>query len=106
MASNLPEATPILTGLRAGHRGLGEHHNLWLAAEPRAASDERFSRALAAWDLLERRYRCTANQGCIWTPAGSCSEDAPVRCDSCVNTMAPALALQSVLPIGDTTRGP
>ena len=73
----------LRTRLQVGQQWLGREHGLWLAGDPKAASDERFSRALAGWDALERVYRCARPSGCIWAPDRACPEDAVALCDGC-----------------------
>ena len=81
--------TEMLRRLRAGQRWLTEHQELFLARDPRAASDIAFGRALAAWIELERCFGCTNYDGCIWAPNGRCPEDSPVICAGCIgNTQA------------------
>jgi hypothetical protein len=70
--------------LQVGQQWLAKEHQRWLVADPQAANDERFSRALAGWDALERVYRCARPSGCIWGPGRSCPEDTRAVCDSCV----------------------
>lgn len=77
-------AQELLLRLKHGQGLLMEQHMLWLADDPRAASDEKFSDALARWDALERVFRCTKYIGCIWGQGRACSEDSPVLCDGCV----------------------
>ena len=75
----------MLRRLRVGQRWLTEQHRAYLAEDPAAASDEKFSIALAAWDQLERVFRCSGYQGCIWGEGQRCPKDAPVICDQCVD---------------------
>lgn len=74
----------VLCGrLQRGQQWLREQRLLWLAGNPRVVSDERFSAALAAWDALERVFRCSGYTECIWGPGRSCPDDAPGLCDGC-----------------------
>ena len=70
--------------LQLGQQWLGREHQRWLVGDPKAVTDERFSRALVGWDALERVYRCAQPSGCIWVAVKSCYEDAVVLCDGCV----------------------
>ena len=88
MATSIPglskSAQELLLRLQHGQRLLTEQRLLWLCDDPKAASDEKFSDALARWDVLERVFRCTKYTGCIWGQGRACSEDSPVLCDGCV----------------------
>ena len=74
----------LRTRLQVGQQWLGTEHQRWLAGDPQAATDERFSRALGGWDALERVYRCARPSGCIWAPDRACPEDSVAVCDACV----------------------
>ena len=74
----------LRTRLQLGQQWLVREHGLWIADDPKAATDERFSRALAGWDALERVFRCTGYTGCIWEPDKICPDGAVVLCDGCV----------------------
>ena len=95
-------AKVLLRRLRAGQRWLTEQHRLWLADDPKAATDERFSWSLAAWDAMEQVFRCSGYTGCIWGPDGHCPDDAPVICDGCLGKaeaepVTPAAQLELVI---------
>lgn len=96
----------ILSRLRAGQRWLTNQHRLWLGDDSAAASDEEFSRALAAWDALERVFRCTGYTGCIWGADKHCSEDGPVVCDGCVKEPIEEPPEQLALGVGGGHRTP
>ena len=87
-------AQAILARLRNGQGWLTEQHQLYLADDPAAASDERFCIALATWEQLERVFRCTGYQGCIWGPDVRCPDDAPVNCNGCLTDTPPDPELQ------------
>jgi hypothetical protein len=88
----------LLARLKAGQKWLAVEHRLWITDDPQAASDAKFSAALAGWDSLERVFRCSGYAGCIWGPGGSCPEDSPVLCDGCVmGTAKPAEQLSLVV---------
>ena len=74
----------LRTRLQVGQQWLAREYQRLLADDPHAATDERFSRALAGWDALEGVYRCACPSGCIWGPDKSCPEESVVRCDGCV----------------------
>jgi hypothetical protein len=75
----------LLSRLRAGSQWLTAQHQAWLDSKPDAASDERFSVALAAWGEMERSLRLVFGyEGCVFGPDQRCPYDAPVICDSCV----------------------
>ena len=74
----------LRTRLQVGQQWLGREYQRWLAGDPKAVTAERFSRALAGWDALERVFRCARPSGCIWAPDRSCPEDAVALCDGCV----------------------
>ena len=74
----------LRTRLQVGQQWLVREHGLWLAGGSKAATDERFSRALVGWDALERVYRCARPTGCIWDTGKSCATDAVALCDGCV----------------------
>lgn len=75
----------ILSQLKAGSRLLTEAHLAWVSEEPNSPADEKFSIALAAWDLLERKLRTEFRyEGCVYGPGQRCPTDAPVMCDACV----------------------
>ena len=82
--SRQPPADTMLRRLRVGQRWLAEEHHRYLAEDSRAATDERFSTALAAWDALERVFRCSGYKGCIWGEGQRCPPVALVVCDGCV----------------------
>jgi hypothetical protein len=80
------ESDKLLSRLRAGTEWLTAQHKSWLDGNPYAESDERFSAAVEGWDLLERKLRQEFGyEGCIFGPDQRCPEDAPVRCDACVD---------------------
>jgi len=81
----------ILRRLRAGQRWLTEQHRLFLANDPRAASDKNFSNAMAGWDELERVFHCSDYRGCIWGAGYRCPEDAPLVCYGCIDKPVEAL---------------
>ena len=98
----------MLRRLRAGQKWLTAQNRSFLADDPRASRDERFMQAMDSWDRLERVFRCTNYQGCIWGPDGRCPVDSPVVCDGCVREaqaepVAPASQLE--LTIGGPSRG-
>lgn len=70
--------------LQVGQQWLTREQQRSFLGDSQAATDERFSQALAGWDALERVYRCARPSGCIWEPGKTCSEDAVVLCDGCV----------------------
>ena len=70
--------------LQVGQQWLARQHGRWVLGDPKAATDEQFSRALAGWDALERVFRCAQPSGCIWGPGKFCSTDAVALCDGCV----------------------
>jgi hypothetical protein len=75
----------LLSRLQNGSRWLSAQHLAWLEGNPDAASDERFSVALAAWGELERSLRLVFGyDGCACGPDRRCPEDAPVICDFCM----------------------
>lgn len=78
----------LRTRLQAGQQWLTRENQRWGANDPNAATDERFSRALAGWDALERVYRCARPSGCIWSPK-FCPQACVATCDSCVPQPAP-----------------
>jgi hypothetical protein len=85
MADASPKNIEALrTRLQVGQQWLAKEHQRRVVGDPQAATDERFSRALAGWDALERVYRCARPRGCIWGPGRSCPGDAVGVCDSCV----------------------
>ena len=74
----------LLSRLQAGSRWLTAEHQGWLDDKEDAASDERFSVALAAWDEMERSLRRVyGNEGCIFGSDQRCPQNAPVWCDGC-----------------------
>ena len=76
----------LLQRLMAGVRWMDAQHQAWIDGKPDAATDERFSTALEGWDFLERKLRHEYGyEGCIFGPGQHCPEDAPVRCDACVD---------------------
>ena len=80
-----PEGENTLSRLRGGSEWLTASHLAWVGGKPNAATDERVSTALAAWDELERDLRSAFGyEGCIFGPGERCPKDAPVSCDSCV----------------------
>jgi hypothetical protein len=90
----------LRTRLRVGQQWLTREYQRWLVGDPQAATDERFSRALAGWDALERILRQLYEyQGCIFGPAQSCPEDAPVQCDGCLVDSGPPLMRQLSLAL-------
>jgi diadenosine tetraphosphatase ApaH/serine/threonine PP2A family protein phosphatase len=75
----------LLSRLQAGSRWLTAQHQAWLDSKPDAASDQRFSVALAAWSEMERSLRMVFGyEGCVFGPDQRCPKDAPVICDACV----------------------
>jgi hypothetical protein len=79
-----PEASRLLSRLRAGGKWLTSQHKAWLEGKRTAVSDERFSAALEAWDLMERSLRMVFGyEGCVFGPDRRCPEAAPVVCDFC-----------------------
>jgi hypothetical protein len=75
----------LLARLQAGSRWLTDQHLAWVEGKG-AASDERFSAALEAWDLMERLLReVYGYDGCIFGPDRRCPDDAPVICDFCLS---------------------
>lgn len=81
-----PGARNILVRLRKGYGWLTEQHRLWLKDDPMAVSDEVFSAALIGWDGMERIFRCSGYEGCIWGTNNLCVADAPIVCDACVGS--------------------
>ena len=80
-----PDGEQILSRLKAGSQWLMEAHLSWVSEEPNSPADEKFSIALAAWDLLERKLRTECRyEGCVYGPGQRCPTDAPVMCDACV----------------------
>ncbi|MFQ6026920.1 MAG: hypothetical protein ACE5Q6_05320 [Dehalococcoidia bacterium] len=74
----------LLSRLQAGSRWLTAQHRAWMDAAPDAASDERFSVALATWDEMERSLRLVFGyEGCVMGPDQHCPEDGLVVCDAC-----------------------
>ncbi len=67
--------------LRRWQAALTNQHNLWLASDPTAITDEKFAGGLAKFDQLERVYRCAVPEGCI--NEDGCPEASPVMCDAC-----------------------
>ena len=79
------DAEQTLLRLLAGSRWISAAHNAWVEGKPDAPTDERFSTALAAWDLLERKLRNEFGyEGCVYGPSQQCPKDAPVMCDACM----------------------
>jgi len=68
--------------LRRGLIWLTAQHQLWLGDDPVAVSDEKFSKALAAWTEIEQVYRCAVLAGCI--NENGCPVASPVMCDACI----------------------
>jgi hypothetical protein len=85
----------LRTRLQVGQQWLAREYQRSLVGDPKAASDERFSRALAGWDALERVYRCARPSGCIWGPGRSCPADAVGTCDSCAAQSGPVAEVES-----------
>ena len=83
-----PTVEALRTRLQVGQQWLTTEHQRWLAEDPQVASDERFSRALAGWDALERVFRSSDYAGCIWGPGKACPEETVVLCDGCVGVSA------------------
>ena len=78
--------------LRAGAKWLKEQHTLWVNDDPAAATDAEFSKALAGWDAMERVFRCSGYDGCIFAPDAACLQDAPVSCDACLHLVSARVA--------------
>ena len=75
----------LLSRLQAGCDWLTWHHKAYLADNPNAADDKRFSLGLEAWDLMERTLRSVFGyEGCIFGPGKACPADSPTRCDACM----------------------
>lgn len=75
----------LLQRLLAGSRWLTAARSAWAEDRPDAPTDARFSAALAAWDVLERKLRHQfCYEGCVYGPGQRCPEDAPVTCDACI----------------------
>jgi hypothetical protein len=75
----------LLSRLQSGSHWLTAQHLAWLEGKQNAASDERFSIAVAAWGEMERSLRLVFGyEACIFGPGSRCPEDAPVICDFCV----------------------
>jgi hypothetical protein len=73
----------LIARLQAGSHWLTDQHLAWVEGKS-AASDERFSVALAAWGEMERSLRMVfGHEGCVFGPDRRCPEDAPVVCDFC-----------------------
>lgn len=73
----------LLERLRDGHR--------WLCTEYARSFDEsdynadKFANGLATWDELEKTLRAVYGyKGCVYGEGEQCPEDAPVRCDACI----------------------
>jgi hypothetical protein len=80
-----PAVGALLSRLQAGSQWLTAQHQAWIDEVESAVSDQKFSRALAAWIELERELRALGFEGCIFLgPGGQCPEDTPVSCDFCV----------------------
>jgi hypothetical protein len=78
-------ANTLLSRLQAGSQLLASQHDAWLEGKEDAASDERFSAALAAWDQMERLLRQVFGyEGCVFGPDRRCPEGATVVCGYCV----------------------
>lgn len=84
MTTTPPHIERLRTRLQGGQQWLATEHQRWLLGDTQAATDERFSRALAGWDALERVFRCTGYTSCIWGEGKACPEDAVALCDGCV----------------------
>jgi hypothetical protein len=95
-----PGAREILVSLRAGQQWLTKQNEFWLAENPKSASDTRFSVALSEWDSLERVFRCSGYEGCIWGVGSSCPKESPVICDGCVSEPSKEPENQLVLGVG------
>ena len=83
---NSQNAVPdkLLVRLRSGSIWLAAQHQAWVEDKTGAVSDERFSTALDAWDLLERTLRQVFGyEGCVFGPSSRCPAGAPVVCDFC-----------------------
>lgn len=82
-------ADHLLSRFQAGSQWLTDQHQAWLEGRPDAASDERFSAALAAWGEMERSLRLVFDyRGCVFTPDQRCPEDATIICDFCAEERA------------------
>jgi hypothetical protein len=78
----------LLQRLMAGVRWMDAQHKAWIDDQPGAASDVRFSTALEAWDLLERKLRQEYGyEGCIFGPGQHCPTDSVVNCDFCAGRL-------------------
>jgi hypothetical protein len=72
----------LLSRLQSGSHWLTAQPQAWLEGRPDAASDERFSVALAAWTEMERSLRLVFGyEGCVFGPDQRCPDEAPVVCD-------------------------
>jgi hypothetical protein len=81
-----PAADHLLSRLQAGSRWLTTQHEAWLEGKGNAASDERFSATLVAWDGLERVLRQVYGyDGCIFGPDRRRPGEAAVVCDFCTS---------------------
>lgn len=75
----------LLVRLRNGASWLSRQHGAWQSDNPNAETHERFSTALEAWDLMERRLReAYGYEGCIMGPDKSCPPASPAHCDACM----------------------
>jgi hypothetical protein len=75
----------LLSRLQGGSEWFTAQHEAWLAGQPDAASDERFSSGVVAWASLEQTLRQVFGyQGCVFGPDRKCPGGATVVCDYCV----------------------
>ena len=84
--NDTPIQTPGTMQIRLQHGAawLTKQHNLYLANDPAAASNQKFGAAMAAWDNLEQLWRCAAPTGCVMNETTRCGEGSVVQCDACV----------------------
>ena len=81
----MPFLTTFSPGSRRAASGLTPSTRPGLDDKKDAASDERFSVALAAWAEMEQSLRAVYGyEGCIQGPDQQCPQDVLVTCDLCV----------------------